>query len=93
MDFEDLQSMTANVASQLRKKGVTTVSKLAMLNLDALKGIMRGVSEKKIREIQVEAWKATGGWFKLGTVLEEERKNQLALRPQSSPVLKVLEGS
>ena len=77
MDFEDLQSMTANVASQLRKRGVTTVSKLAMLNLDALKGIMRGVSEKKIREIQVEAWKATGGWFKPGTVLEEERKNQL----------------
>jgi len=77
VEFEDLAGMTPNIASQLRKKGVTTVARLATLDFDSLKQMLHGVSHKTISDIQVESWKATGGWFKPGSVLVEEGKNQL----------------
>ena len=77
VEFEDLENMTANIASQLRKNGVTTVGKLSRKNFEDLKQILRGVSERKIRDIQEDTWKATDGWFKPGSALVEERKNQL----------------
>ena len=77
MEFEDLESMTPGIASRLRKNDITTVESLAMLTLNELKEILKGVSEKRIREIQIEAWKATGYWFTPANMLEKTREKQL----------------
>jgi RecA/RadA recombinase len=75
--LEDLAGITGNMASQLRKNGVVTVARLARLSRSELKRMLRGVSEAKIEEIQKACWKATGGWFKPGSQLAAERKNQV----------------
>jgi len=77
MDFEDLRSMTPEVASKLRKNDITTIESLAMMTLDELKEILKGVPEKKIRAIQIEAWKAMGYWFTPANMLTQVRKERL----------------
>lgn len=77
MEFEDLKTMTPTLASDLRKAGIMTVESFAMERLDELKQKLRGVSEDKLREIQVEAWKALGYWFTPATKLMEKRKQVL----------------
>ena len=77
MDFEDLESMTPEIASRLRKNDVTTIESLAMQTLEELKLILKGVSEKKIRKIQIEAWKTLGYWFTPADKLSQMRKEQL----------------
>jgi len=77
VEFEDLAGMTPTVASQLRKKDVTTVARLAKLNFESLQHLLHGVSYKTIREIQQRSWEATGGWFTPGSVLVEQKKSQL----------------
>ena len=71
--------MTPTVASQLRKKGVTTVARLAKLNFESLQQVLHGVSYKTIRDIQQQSWEATGGWFTPGSALVEQKKKQLVL--------------
>lgn len=79
VEFEDLAGMTPTVASQLRKKGVTTVARLAKLNFESLQQVLHGVSYKTIRDIQQQSWEATGGWFTPGSALVEQKKKQLVL--------------
>mgnify|MGYP000105984877 CR=1 FL=1 len=76
MEFEDLASITPSIASALRKNDVTTIESLAMQTLDQLKEILKGVSEKKIRMIQIEAWKAIGYWFTPADMLSQTRKEE-----------------
>ena len=77
MDLEDLNGMTPAVASALRRSDVTTLESLAMLTLDELKEILKGVPERKIREIQIEAWKALGYWFTPGDMLAKTRREEI----------------
>jgi len=77
VEFEELTSMTPGIASTLRKNEITTLECLAMETLDDLKGILKGVSEKKIREIQIETWKALGYWFTPADMLDQSRKEQI----------------
>jgi len=77
VDFEDLKGMTPTIASMLRKNDITTLESLAMLTLDDLKEILRGTPERKIREIQIEAWKALGYWYTPGDMLARIRKEEI----------------
>jgi DNA repair protein RadA len=77
MEFEDLKTMTPTIASDLRKAGIMTVESFAMETLDDLKKKLKGVPEDKLREIQVEVWKALGYWFTPATKLTEKRKEIL----------------
>jgi DNA repair protein RadA len=77
VEFEDLKSLTPALASDLRKAGIMTVESFVMERLDELKEKLKGVPEDKVREIQVEAWKALGYWFTPATKLTEKRKEVL----------------
>jgi len=92
MEFEELESITSSIASRLRKSDITTVESLAMMTLDELKEILKGVSEKKIREIQIEAWKATGYWFTPADMLSQIRKEQMVFTTGCSALDGILAG-
>jgi len=77
LEFEDLEGMTPSIASRLRKNNITTLESLAMLTLHEIKETLKGVSERKIREIQIETWKALGYWFTPGDMLAKTRKEEI----------------
>jgi len=77
MEFEDLKNMTVNIASKLRQGGINTVEALAMQTLNELRRKLPGVPEEKIREVQLEVWKALGYWFMPASQLLELRKSTL----------------
>jgi len=92
MEFEELESITSSIASRLRKSDITTVESLAMMTLDELREILKGVSEKKIRDIQIEAWKATGCWFTPADMLDKIRKEQMVFTTGCSALDGILAG-
>jgi len=92
MEFEDLESMTPAIASRLRKNDITTIESLAMQNLDQLKEILKGVSEKKIRQIQIEAWKVMGYWFTPADMLAQRRKKELVFTTGCKALDEILAG-
>jgi len=92
MEFEDLGSMTPSIANQLRKNNITTIESLSMQTFDELKGVLKGVSEKKIREIQIEAWKAMGYWFTPADMLTQRRKEELVFTTGCKALDEILAG-
>ncbi len=92
MEFEELKGISPSMASQLRKNGVTTVESLAMLTLDELREMMSGVSDVKIRKIQIEAWKALGYWFTPADMLEKVRPPRLVFSTGCGALDEILAG-
>lgn len=92
MEFDDLKSITGNIVSQLRKAGVKTVEALAMKTRDELKQILKGVSEDKIRDIQIEVWRKMGYWFTSASNLSEARKDELTFPTGCQALDGLLEG-
>jgi len=92
LEFEELKSMTPGIASQLRKNDVTMVESLVMMTLNELKEILPGISEKKIREIQIEAWKAAGYWFTPADVLDKVRPPRVVFTTGCRALDEILEG-
>jgi len=92
LEFEDLKSITPSIASTLRKNEISTVESLAMRTLDELKEVLKGVSEKKIREIQIEVWKSMGYWFTPADMLAQRRKEQLIFSTGCKALDEILAG-
>lgn len=92
MEFEELKSITSTIAAHLHRGGVNTVEALAMQTLDELKAKLPGVPEEKIRELQLEVWKALGYWFMPASQLIEMRKKLLTFPTGSKALDKMLGG-
>lgn len=92
MEFEDLKNMTPSMASALRKNDISTVESLAMMTLDELKPVLRGFSEKKIRDLQIEAWKSMGYWYTPADMLSKMRKEQLVFTTGCEALDEILGG-
>jgi len=92
VEFEDLGSVSSNVASLLRKNEINTVESLAMQTFEQLKQILKGVSHVQIREMQEEAWKKTGYWFIPASKLEELKTKPITLPTGCKALDEVLGG-
>jgi len=91
-EFEDLKTITGNIASQLKKANINTVESLAMETFEELREKLKGVSEEKIREIQIEVWKSKGYWFTPANKLTELRKAELTFSTGSKKLDDLLWG-
>jgi len=92
VEFEDLETVTASIASKLRNGGILTVESLTSTPRSRLKEILKGVSEKKISEIQEEAWKKRGLWFTPAIQLYEKRKEELIFSTGCKALDQLLKG-
>lgn len=91
-DFEEITEITANIATKLRDKGISTVEKLATQTFDELKEKLSGIQETKIKEIQLAVWKRLGYWFTPAKKLAEVRRTEEVFSTGSKRLDNLLQG-
>jgi len=92
LKFEDIKGITPSIASKLRKNNITTVEKLAMASIEELKEILKGTPENKIREMQIEVWKALGYWYIPANMISQVGKQPIVFSTGCKALNEILEG-
>ena len=73
MKLENLKILSKEMIDQLNKIGVFSVERLAICSVKELAEAL-GLSEEKVEDILIEAWRETGHWFMQATEYSENIK-------------------